>query len=258
MSPYVIDGKKRAEYIYLFFIFITISFGLGYTLGYLHGVPAEESSVTGALQPSSDTADVTAPLQPVAESGTKDQENIPEDIDSSRDDNANDSPEVAAKNPQTNTKQQAAPATPPQPAPAKAAVKETVKPQKVTPESMPAVSKTTIQSSNKSSAPENEKTIEESSKTSPATEAMADAVDNSMKHYLIQVGLFSSKENASAFVAQLESNGFKAFYERFTSTSGDEKYNVRLGPFTEKEMAQERLAEFQKSHDTSAYILSNK
>ena len=78
------------------------------------------------------------------------------------------------------------------------------------------------------------------------------------RSYSIQVAMFNRKPNAEKYVNELQQIGFIAFLVSFTSSTGAEKYNVRLGPYYQRDQANENLALFKQSYSTSAYILTSK
>lgn len=59
--------------------------------------------------------------------------------------------------------------------------------------------------------------------------------------WLVQVGSFSSNDNANALVKKLESNHLKAFARPATLGNGKVLYRVYVGPWLEKNQAEQRL-----------------
>lgn len=218
MNHYIIDHKKRQEYIYLIFLFITISFGAGFTFGYMHGLPSDEN---GPVESSHKiAASVSAPpTSPTTQ--TKQTKNAAE----KRLSNKPATPSIKkTKNTKsakikTNTSAIVSASKPPVKSAAMSKVKKPA----------PAVSPTKVE----------EIQLETVKKHSPSkpTSSIKKSVTSK---YLIQVGLFANKENAATFIEQLKKKGFDGYFEGFISTSGVEKYNVRLGPFDDKTMAQKK------------------
>lgn len=232
MTHYIIDRKKRLKYLYLFLFFITTSFGIGYTLGYLYGVPEKEVeninhkvSSSLAIKPhstpqminSKENTEITPPTKKSPQQNNSSSESIKPD--------------------------QVITSVPPQ-----APSEKAPPPTKISSLPEPTIKIDVLTKSDHTS----EKT------TLPSTGTLTESTNKNSNQYTVQVGLFASKENASDFVDELKESGFETFYKAFISTSGEEKYNVRLGPFPNKNSAQEKMDEFQKLHDISAYILSHK
>lgn len=240
MNHYIIDHNKRQEYIYLFFLFITISFGAGFTFGYMHGLPADENKpvesshkiAASVLESptSPGTSTITQPRQTkiTAEKRVSNKPATPS-IKKTKD-------TKSTKN-KTNTSVIVSASKPPVKS---AAMNKVNKPiPTVTPIKVEEIQPATV------------------NKRSPS-KPTSDIKKSVTSKYLIQVGLFANRENAATFIEQLKKNGFDGYFEGFISTSGAEKYNVRLGPFDNKNAAQKKMADFQKQHDSSAYILSSK
>ena len=59
--------------------------------------------------------------------------------------------------------------------------------------------------------------------------------------WLVQVGSFSSNENANALVKKLEANQLKAFARPATLDNGKVLYRVYVGPWLEKKQAEQRM-----------------
>ena len=57
----------------------------------------------------------------------------------------------------------------------------------------------------------------------------------------MQVGSFSSNENANALVKKLEANQLKAFARPATLDNGKVLYRVYVGPWLEKKQAEQRM-----------------
>jgi DedD protein len=68
----------------------------------------------------------------------------------------------------------------------------------------------------------------------PATVAAAPAADDG---FVVQLGAFSSAENAKALQKKLQVNKFKAYTELIKDTHGD-RTRVRVGPFASREAAE--------------------
>lgn len=241
ISYYIIDRKKRQEYLVILFVFITISFGAGYAFGYLHWTPTE----AGGSQKTAPSITSMSPSSHVTKPENKSTNNSLNEIEKQL------SNKQLAKTSKINSSsiQTAKPAKSKPPVP--------ISKKKSTPQKVIMESKTT----GAKSAPQIEIFKTKSTLTTEPIKKIkesAKSTDNNPAKYLVQVGLFASRKNASAFIEQLEESGFEGYFEGFISTSGVEKYNVRLGPFTEKNTAQKKMSEFKKIHNSSAYILTKK
>jgi len=237
----IIDRKKRQEYLVILFVFITISFGVGYTFGYLHWISTEarESQKTApSISNMSPSSQVTIPEDKTAHNSLAGIEKQLSNNKLAKTRKINTSPVQTAK--------------PVKPKPPVSTSKKRIVPQKTIKKSETTVVKSAPQI--KIFKTKNTLVTEHVKKVKESTES----TDNNPTQYLVQVGLFASRENASSFIDQLEESGFEGYFEGFTSTSGVEKYNVRLGPFDKKSTAQEKMAEFKKTHNSSAYILTHK
>lgn len=78
------------------------------------------------------------------------------------------------------------------------------------------------------------------------------------KSYSIQVGMFGSKRNAEKFISQLQQDGFRVYLAAFVSSAGGEHFNVRLGPYSQRDTANENMKMYKISYSTPAYIVINK
>jgi len=245
-TPYVISIKRREEYLFIFFFFITVSFGLGYAFGYLHGTPIKETEKIIANKLITPLSIKSRSLSAQTEK-SKDKSHISSlaKIEKKLSNNQHAKTIKTDSSPVQTTKA----VRPKPPAPIS---KKRIIPQKIVKESETTLVKSAPQI--KIYKTENTATTKPIKKAKESLESK----DKNPTQYLVQVGLFASRENASSFIDQLEESGFEGYFEGFISTSGVEKYNVRLGPFTEKTTAQEKMSKFQKDHGTSAYILTQK
>jgi len=245
-TPYVISIKKREEYLFILFFFITISFGLGYAFGYLHGTPIKETEKTIANK-------LITPLSTKSKS--------PSDQSEKSEDKSPNSSLAKIKEQQPNNQHVKTIKTDASPVQTTKAIKPKppapISKKRVTPQKIDKKSETTVVKS----APQIKIYKTKNTVTTKPVKKVKESVESTNKNptqYLVQVGLFASRENASSFIDQLEESGFEGYFEGFISTSGVEKYNVRLGPFTEKSTAQKKMSEFKKTHNSSAYILTHK
>jgi len=252
MTHYIIDSKKRQQYLQILLTFIVVSFGLGYIFGYLHGIPAEEI-VTVKQENNASSAEKPLSIQPtnVEHNGVNKKNQI-------------SNPVAKAKQPEKkkllkqsqNIKAKQVKTKPIQ-------VNQSIKPKSATLATRSDPTKTVIDKTVAAATPsapkaESEKNSLQTPNTDLNYDSTSEAVEEDSNQYLVQVGLFANRENASTFVEQLETRGFRASFEEFISTSGVEKYNVRLGPFSKKSVAQEKMSDFEQMHDSSAYILTRK
>ncbi|MDH3354917.1 MAG: SPOR domain-containing protein [Chromatiales bacterium] len=227
MTHYIIDRKTRQRYLYFCLFFITLSFGLGYTFGYLHETSKEDNLTVNSVK--------AVPLidKPIATQITK----LPSTSPSQKESLKKTTQDRKSKPAKTDALKK------PLPSPIKSTSSEN--------------HKTALKLKTEKAQPVANTAPAKDNKQSTATLA-AKPIDKKTSRFVIQVGLFSNKENAADFVAQLEKDGFKAFFEAFISTSGKEKYNVRIGPFADKNIAKDRMSYFQEQHEGAAYILTQK
>ncbi|MCW8887793.1 MAG: SPOR domain-containing protein [Gammaproteobacteria bacterium] len=244
MTHYIIEHKKRQEYLLLIVIFICISFGLGYALGFLHGAPREDGhkmiSPLAASKPAQKVEPPTVQASTVKEPEKNDDDGKP--VAAIKQEKPTHKTDLLIAN-----KEIRPPPPPVKPTPTKKSLQKPVKT-----ESKPT------QKVEQSKVAQTKPIEVSQAQAKPKKTTITETGENPAQ-YLVQVGLFASKENASDFVDQLEESGLKTFYEGFTASSGDEKYNVRLGPYSDKETAQKNMSHFLESHsNTSAYILTKK
>ncbi len=243
MNHYIIDHKKRNQYIELILLAVLLSFILGYLLGYLYGPPTAKGIFTTITpEPLALAAPSTANLTPAAQLSPRLDEpqdrpleqTVPEadsvQINLSSEAGEISATETAAPPPTIQTKVEERVKKEPSPS---AVVEE---------ESDPPVEQKSAATSWPAKKGEN--------RIETGTEATT--------KYLIQAGIFINRKNASTFIEQLKKEGFDGLIDEFISTGGSKKYYVRLGPFTDKSRAQIRMAEFKKLHKTSSYILTRK
>jgi DedD protein len=79
----------------------------------------------------------------------------------------------------------------------------------------------------------------------PATPAKPPADTGAIASWIIQVGSFSSQENADKLVAELRAAKFSAFSKKAV-VGGETLYRVRVGPEVDQKKAQEILARIEK------------
>lgn len=250
ITPYVVDVKQRRDYLSIFLFIIIISFGLGYIFGYLNGMSAE---TTGKTADNQETAPSPAGKSVSVQTTKPGQKSSYNSIEK----NSPNGQQLVSKEVTSNSLQATKDVKPKSPSPISA---KPANPQKKLTKSNTAVIKSApqirtlkakknqIEVTNKAPTIGPNKKVKESAKST----------EKNPTQYLVQVGLFARKKNASSFIEKLKKSGFEGYFEGFISTSGVEKYNVRLGPFTEKSTAQEKMSKFQKAHNSSAYILTHK
>jgi len=282
MTPYVIDNKKRQEY-FLFLIFFTvIGFGLGYFFGYQHGHSVEKATVA-VTQPSpvdgvqKQAANVSASKEKSAQNTPKDNKKKPVKL-------ADKTDKVdKKKNKKVVKKEKSKPKVKKKPKPkvVKSNKSKAEKPKKVTkkitrPEAKakqivqakPAVKKPVVEKSaavvkNLQSASEKQQAMKSVIQNKEALKLDKQVIENDLSDkkttgYSVQAGMFAKKENAEKYADELKKRGFEAFVVDFISSSGKQKYNVRFGRFSQRNIASNKMAEYKKLFTTPAYIVINK
>ena len=73
--------------------------------------------------------------------------------------------------------------------------------------------------------------------------------------YLVQLGSFSSRDNASKLVTTLNKGGFKAYSKRGTS-AGKTIYRVFAGPYLQKTQAEADMKKMQKMASVSPMVVT--
>ena len=270
MAPFVIDSSTRQQYLIIFIIAMLLSFSLGYWLGAINH-QAESAQTYDELK-SQILIEPETPAAVEENEGDKVPEEQPatevEEKDKKKDESkvaASKSSVTAAKVEQKKT---VISKTEPQPEVKSAPVKVTPKPEPppkpvviAKPESKPKpVNTQAADVKAKSSSPSSESQPEKPSETSAVSnESSESADDNTEKSgFSVQVGLFANRENAQNLVDELIEKGFDAYMADFVSSSGEVKYNVRFGQFSDRQSVQEKLAEYKQLFSTPAYIVINK
>jgi DedD protein len=76
--------------------------------------------------------------------------------------------------------------------------------------------------------------------------------------FAVQVGVFSSQENATKLVDELNAKGFEAYAEEFVAETGETKFNVRFGRSSDRDFVQKKLTRYKQIYSSSAYIITLK
>ena len=290
MIPYVIDQKKRQEYFLFLILFTVISFALGYFFGYQNGQSDPEVSAikSSAVEPLIVEG---GHLQTISTDNKTEKQNVKKDI------KVKDNTKKTTKKPVNNiskikdnnksskktTKDK--PKTKPKSVSKAKRIAEK-KPVNLKSDSGKKVSKKTITAKPDNQKPKPVKVLTPVAKTkvladkSKLQDSVLENAKNSVeqdaasvvagmqsaassnkkadKTYSIQVGMFASRPNAEKFVGKLKLSDFDVYLEDFISSSGQKKYNVRLGPYTERALAKDKMALYKQSYTTPAYIVINK
>jgi cell division protein FtsN len=298
MSPYVIDQKKRQEYFLFLIFFIVISFALGYFFGYQSGqgeldVGNNQSPTVKPLEKAEELKAVAADKGTIEKknptSKNKTAHNKKSDKKTERNKNSKETATRSVKNkpkpkqastekPKSKPKlivKPKADSKPVKSTPVLKAAKETKKEiKKKSTDSRIVIPKTALDKKEEiKSKPEgmlssasNTVIIEDKVNSLDSAIDSTTSVESSgptennnpVKTYSVQVGMFASRPNAEKFVNTLKSSGFDVYLGDFTSSSGVEKYNVRLGPYAERVQARDSMSLYKKSYSTPAYIIINK
>ena len=72
--------------------------------------------------------------------------------------------------------------------------------------------------------------------------------------WVVQLGSFSSEQNADDLVAKLRKKGFNGFVEKLYSTEGT-RFRVRVGPELVRDKAQQTLDKLQKDLDLKGIVI---
>jgi len=297
MIPYVIDQKKRQEYFLFLILFTVISFALGYFFGYQNGQSDPEVSAIQSSAVESLIVEGGGHLQTISTDNETEKQNIKKDIKAKDDAIVKANAKKTAKKPVKNiskikdnnksskktTKDK--PKTKPTSVSKvkRIAEKKTVnlksdlknevskkittaksnnqKPQPV--KILTSVANTKVPADKtelQDSGLENAKNSVEQDTAPVAAGMQSAALSNKKtdKSYSIQVGMFASRPNAEKFVEKLKLSDFDVYLEDFISSSGQKKYNVRLGPYTGRALAKDKMALYKQSYTTPAYIVINK
>jgi len=298
MIPYVIDQKKRQEYFLFLILFTVISFALGYFFGYQNGQSDPEISAikSSAVEPlivegghlqtiSTDNKtekqnvkkDIKAKDDAIVKANAKKTAKKPVKNISKIKDNNKNSKKTTKDKPKTKPKPKSVSKV------KRIAEKKTVN---LKSDSKKEVSKKITTAKPKNQKPQPVKILTsvantkvpadkselqgsglENAKNSikqdaaPVVAGMQSAASSNKKAdktYSIQVGMFASRPNAEKFVEKLKLSDFDVYLEDFISSSGQKKYNVRLGPYTERALAKDKMALYKQSNTTPAYIVINK
>lgn len=298
MTPYVIDSRKRQEYFLFLIFFIIVSFSLGYFFGYQSGhssQPELASSETNAeaeklVEPEKEEANKDKPTADKAEKTDKKENNKsvtktdkpqakakketkkitkqaqnepPKAKPQSR---PKPEPKVVNKQPEKKVeKEKPIAQSKPEPVKSQPDKKEIPKPAKIKkPEKSVAAVEPKLEEPSTTAVVEPGKDTIDSATQTTEDEINLDQIEDDqieltgITQYSVQVGMFSSKENASKFVQQLEEKSFAAYLVNFTASNGKEKYNVRLGPFADRPTAKEKMSSYKEFFTTPAYIVINK
>ncbi|MDH5712015.1 MAG: SPOR domain-containing protein [Gammaproteobacteria bacterium] len=90
---------------------------------------------------------------------------------------------------------------------------------------------------------------------SQATEQLiVDDATRETGRYSIQVGMYSSFNNAANRVEELINNNLNAYIQDYKNSKGEPRYNVRFGYFASLTSAKQALALFEQNHAGSGYI----
>lgn len=91
--------------------------------------------------------------------------------------------------------------------------------------------------------------------TEPAPPLVEQPVIPSVKHgFFVQVGVFSKSENVKSVQAKLKKNGMTAIVESI-KTSGGSRTRVRVGPFDNRNQADEALSKVRQFGEKNAEVV---
>ena len=292
MSPFVIDGKKKQQYVVVFIFSIIASFALGFTSGYFSNQPQTQQSydqLKSQIFSQSETDDDDSSAVPGNDMDDSNAEAKEVEVDkpvkktdsgveklSTDKTSPPGKPAPAVKvstapSPKPEAKKVAAVKPAPRPAPKpKPAVKPVSRPA---PKPAPITASSPIAPPVEKPAAEVVPTSAELAPVAPpqdttellpvgpaSSDADADpAQDNSSAQaFAVQVGMFANRDNAQKLVYELIDNGYDAYMDEFVSTSGELKYNVRFGRYADRASVQSRLAEYKQAYNSPAYIIITK
>ncbi len=230
MKVFVIDQAQLVRYALLALAAVVLSFLLGFLSALqLATPPSSEVSVLQMSEEAAQTEETPA--------------NPPDSTQSSGSNSTEESTEAATaaeaekkSQPKVTTEQKTTQQKPePKPAPPLAKAKQPAK--KPSPSAQPDSQATTP------------------SATAETTVAEQPAPAGNQRVYSIQAGMFASKTNAQSFIDKLSEKGFAAYVAEFVSSDGAVKYNVRVGHFSSREQARERLKEYQQLFSSLAYVV---
>ncbi len=82
------------------------------------------------------------------------------------------------------------------------------------------------------------------------------AHDKPVKSFALQVGTFSSNENAEKMRDEMREAGYTAYIQKSTS-KGISSYKVRIGPELERSVLEKIKKEVKKSHKIDSYVVNH-
>ncbi len=80
--------------------------------------------------------------------------------------------------------------------------------------------------------------------------------EKAIKSYALQVGNFSSNENAVKFRNTLRKAGYAAFVQK-SQSNGKSTYRVKVGPELERSVLDKWKKDLRKSHKIDAYVVNH-
>jgi len=280
MTPQVIDQAQRQKYLIIYVVSILVSFVLGYTFAGLRLPDIKEMHMPAYVEPATAPAseEKTEPAKDAAEQKDKSKETR-----ASRDKDKTSQNKSSQNNAAKDKKQLAKTPKKPKPATVKKVVVTPVKPK---PENKPSSSKPPAVAQKKTVTPapdisasqpkpaptlanvQTPKPVNAStsavSKTSATTAESASAPESgtgtsaqqqTSRQYAVQVGLFASRDNASKYMNELVGGGYKAYISEFRGSDGETRFNVRFGPFSERNDATAGLENYQRQYNKPAYVI---
>lgn len=225
MKVFVVNQEQFVRYALLALAAVVLSFLLGFLTALQLAMP-QPSEVSGlplsqeTEQAGESTADSAASTQPSESDSTE------KTTDEAIAAEAEKKSQLEVKTEQKTS--QAKPEAKPEPAPVTAKAEPPAKKR-----AQPATASTTAE-------------------TAPAEQS---ATTSNQRVYSIQAGMFASKTNAQSFIDKLSEKDFAAYVAEFVSSDGAVKYNVRVGHFSSREQARERLKEYQQLFASPAYVV---
>jgi len=254
MKAYVINQQQLGQSIAAVAVALIISFSLGYFAGSATGENETESHIENNTLNAADPVESPAGDDEAAEKKTKVEAKQPGDKNKK-----SGTEDVKEKKSENTASSPTKPAASPQPETASRAKKSTVEKQsvvkKVSPEKVVSKPVAPVKSA---------KSVVSTPEVKPASNRDAISTDNrpqktdsssASRAYSIQAGMFASKNNAQSFVEKLSAEKFEAYVTDFVSSDGAVKYNVRVGRYEERDIAREKLKEYQKFFSTPAYVV---
>jgi|GEM_PF-6746789 len=223
MKVFVIDQAQLIRYALLTLAAVVLSFLLGF-LSALQFAILQPSEVSGlqlsqeAEQTDETQAESTDSTPPAADSTEE-----PTEAETAAEAEKKSQPEVTTEQKTTQQK--------PEPRPTPPAAKASPPPAK---------------------KPSQPVTASDTAETTSAEQSRA---ASNQRVYSIQAGMFASKTNAQSFIDKLSEKDFAAYVAEFVSSDGAVKYNVRVGHFSSREQARERLKQYQQLFASPAYVV---